>query len=156
MVLPSARLLTSHVLNSCQIQPSTPQGVKGKNDLRRSLCQEILLTCFTTLELIVFAKKQCGCNSQAGWSWKSEGRARLQGHSTAVRVALPRGHVSCRLPRPAPLAEPRFLRALDWGTKSEEQLCLDSFSLLPLLGLGLVSLLPETSPWKQTSLKKCF
>lgn len=77
MVLPSAQLLTSGVRNSCQRQPFKSQGVEGKNDLHRSLCQEILLTCFTTPELVVFAKKR-SCNSQAEVVVDVGGQAQLQ------------------------------------------------------------------------------
>lgn len=87
MVLPSAWLLTSDVLNSCQNQPLNPQGVKGKNDLHRSLCQEILLTCFTTLELMVFTKKQCGCDSQGHVSFP----CRCPRTGSRSRVSFPRG-----------------------------------------------------------------
>lgn len=128
MVLPSAQLLTSDVRNSCQLQPLNPQGVKGKNDLHRSLCQEILLTCFTTPELVVFAKKR-SCNSQAEVVVDVRG-AKLSCRVRALRLECFPGDVTHAgsldpLPEPEPHS-PGVLTtvgALGWGMKSEKQLC---------------------------------
>lgn len=110
---------------------------------------------FTTLELVVFAKKQLSCNFQAGWPWMSEDQARPQGHSTPVRAGLPRGHVPCRGPGTGSQAV-SFPQGLGWGTESEKQLCtLFPPPSCPAWVWGLVSLLSGTSPWKKTS-KKFF
>ena len=107
MVQPSAQLLTSDVCNSCQLQPLNPQGVKGKNDLHRSLCQEILLTCLTTLELVVFAKK-CSYNSRAEVVMDARG-AKLSCKVTALWLECFPGDVAhAGFPGPAPRARATF------------------------------------------------
>lgn len=104
---------------------------------------------FTTLGLVVFAKKQLSCNFQAGWPWMSEEQARPQGHSTPVTAGLPRGHVPCRGPGTGSQAV-SFPQGLGWGTKSEKQLCtIFPPPSCPARVWGLVSLLSGTSPWEK-------
>lgn len=118
MVPPSARLLTSDVQNTCQLQPWNPRGVRGKNDLLGSLCQEILLTGFTALELVDFAKK-CSCDSQAE---VVVGVSRPNLSSGSVRAGQ-RASRETWWPEPRSLAALTTLGALGWGMKSEKKLC---------------------------------
>lgn len=88
-LLLGAWLLTSAVIRS------SPQilRVKGRDGLGGGLCQEPFLPCFTTLELVGFARRQYSPNSQAEVVLQVRGPEPTAGQST-----LPGGHAPGQLP----------------------------------------------------------